>query len=172
MTTAASDRQHDSEVRKGWIRDARRRKVWQLDPVALQVLQHREPIDRDTLSRILGEKGVGLSKLERGAMITCLIVIAAFIATVAGKYMLGTSPFDMLKRAGPTIYIFILPFIMWGHARKNRIDSIATAMLKHRRCPHCGYDLNGLPVSATDGATVCSECGCAWIVEQPATPSS
>jgi transcription initiation factor TFIIIB Brf1 subunit/transcription initiation factor TFIIB len=35
-------------------------------------------------------------------------------------------------------------------------------MLKHRRCPHCGYDIRGLPVDPQDGATVCPECGCAW----------
>jgi transcription initiation factor TFIIIB Brf1 subunit/transcription initiation factor TFIIB len=35
-------------------------------------------------------------------------------------------------------------------------------MLKHLRCPHCGYDLRGLAADPEDGATVCPECGCAW----------
>jgi hypothetical protein len=38
-------------------------------------------------------------------------------------------------------------------------------MLKHRRCPHCGYDLRLLPIDSNDGATVCPECGCAWSLD-------
>ena len=38
-------------------------------------------------------------------------------------------------------------------------------MLQHRRCPHCGYDLRGLPPDPHDRAVVCPECGCAWGVE-------
>jgi ribosomal protein S27AE len=37
-------------------------------------------------------------------------------------------------------------------------------MLEHRRCPHCGYDLRGLPDESNDGATICPECGSAWIL--------
>ena len=40
--------------------------------------------------------------------------------------------------------------------------NVMAAMLKHLRCPHCGYDIRELPVDPKDGATVCPECGCAW----------
>ena len=36
--------------------------------------------------------------------------------------------------------------------------------IEHLRCPYCGYDIRGLPVDPSDGATVCPECGCAWRV--------
>ena len=39
---------------------------------------------------------------------------------------------------------------------------IRRAMLNHLRCPHCGYDIRGLPTDPEDGVTVCPECGCAW----------
>ncbi len=39
-------------------------------------------------------------------------------------------------------------------------------MLKHHRCPQCGYDIRLLPADAADGATVCPECGCAWRLEE------
>jgi hypothetical protein len=39
-------------------------------------------------------------------------------------------------------------------------------MLKHRRCPHCGYDLSNLPTDPEDGVTGCPECGCAWMLEE------
>jgi hypothetical protein len=38
-------------------------------------------------------------------------------------------------------------------------------MLKFRRCPHCGYDLRLLPADPADSATVCPECGCAWLID-------
>ena len=41
-------------------------------------------------------------------------------------------------------------------------------MLKHLRCPHCGYDIRGLPTAPEDVATECPECGCAWRLEDEA----
>jgi hypothetical protein len=40
-------------------------------------------------------------------------------------------------------------------------------MIRFRRCPHCGYSLQGLPVDPADGATVCPECACAWRLDDP-----
>ena len=81
MPEVISGTRQTRDLHKGWIRDARRRRVKQLDPVALQLLQRREPIERNALKCILGEKGIGLSKLERGSMIACLVLVAAFIIT-------------------------------------------------------------------------------------------
>jgi uncharacterized Zn finger protein (UPF0148 family) len=36
------------------------------------------------------------------------------------------------------------------------------SVLEHRHCPHCGYDIHGLPPDEADGTTLCPECGCAW----------
>jgi hypothetical protein len=136
--------------------------VTQLDPVALHVLQRHEPIERDALTRIIGERGVGLSRLEKGTLIAALILIVGFVSVLIGRHLAGAPWGFLLKRSVPMFYLLLLPFIVWGGARKKRISKIAAAMLKHDRCPHCGYDLTGLPADATDGATVCPECGCAW----------
>jgi hypothetical protein len=50
----------------------------------------------------------------------------------------------------------------WRSGRRARAKRIHEIMLRHFRCPHCGYDIRGLPVAPEDGATVCPECGCAW----------
>lgn len=42
---------------------------------------------------------------------------------------------------------------------------VAAAMLEHRHCPHCAYDIRGLPVDTEDGAVVCPECGSAWRID-------
>ena len=49
-----------------------------------------------------------------------------------------------------------------GWPRRKRLRRVCRTMLKHLRCPHCGYDLRLLPVDGADGATVCPECGGAW----------
>jgi hypothetical protein len=58
----------------------------------------------------------------------------------------------------------------WRSGRKARAKLVCAVMLKHLRCPHCGYDIRGLPSSPDDGATICPECGSAWRLEdmQPA----
>ena len=56
-------------------------------------------------------------------------------------------------------------FIPWIVSRQARSKRIQFAMLKFRRCPHCGYDIRLLPADPTDGATVCPECGCAWLID-------
>ena len=151
------------------IKDARGRKVTQLDPVKLYVLRRTEPIERRVLAAIVAEKGIRMTPLEKGAMILSLVLLAALITTLAVKLLGGESWANLARRMVPTFYIFIWPFIVWGGTRASRFGKVAPAMLKHRRCPHCGYDLRGLPVDADVDATVCPECGCAWRLPPPAT---
>jgi hypothetical protein len=49
----------------------------------------------------------------------------------------------------------------WRSGRRARAERVCATMLRHLRCPHCGYDIRGLPTAPEDGATVCPECGCA-----------
>jgi hypothetical protein len=136
--------------------------VTQLDPLALFVLQRSGPIERPVLAAIVAEKGIRMTRLEKGAMILSLILLLALIVTVIFKLLGGDSWSHLIRRMVPTFYLFIWPFIVWGGMRASRFGKIAAAMLRHRRCPHCGYDLRNLPVNDADGATVCPECGCAW----------
>jgi len=103
-----------------------------------------------------------MTRLEKGAMILSLVLLAALIVTVTIKLLGGDSWSHLLRRMVPTFYLFIWPFIVWGGTRASRFGKIVPAMLKHHRCPHCGYDIRGLPADESDGATVCPECGCAW----------
>ncbi len=150
------------QAQKGHITDARGRRVSQLDPLALHLLHRNETIERDTLAKIVREKGIDPNKLEKISVVTVLLCIVAAIVILIVKYLAAKQWGVILKESVPMIYIFIWPFVAWGHLRKKRFGSIAAAMKKHLRCPHCGYDLRDLPVDENDGATVCPECGCAW----------
>ncbi len=71
---------------------------------------------------------------------------------------------------------FIAPnlfFVVWIPAayvqrRRSRRQRVTAIMLKHRRCPHCGNSLLGLPVDPTDGATICPGCTGAWRLDDAA----
>jgi hypothetical protein len=130
------------QPRQGRIRDARDRVVTQLDPVTMHLLRRHELIEADVLRAIVKEKGVEIGPAES-------IVMKDF----------GTGPF---ARSASVVYFSIVPWVFWFGLKRARFGRIAAAMLKHGRCPHCGYSLEGLTPDAADGATVCPECGCAW----------
>ncbi|MHC4126988.1 MAG: TFIIB-type zinc ribbon-containing protein [Planctomycetota bacterium] len=144
------------------IKDARGRKVTQLDPVALHLLRRHEPIDAKTLGAIAAEEGVWINRLERVALILVFLMILALVGFAAALLVQGTPWGEIVRRIGTTLYLFVWPFIVWGTLKHRRWGKIPAAMLKHFRCPHCGYDLRGLDADPEDGATVCPECGCAW----------
>jgi hypothetical protein len=148
--------------RTSHTKDARGRRVSQLDPVALHLLRRQVPIDADTLEAITSEKGVRITTLERGALALGILSMLALLGFAAALLVQGTSWGGIARRLGPTTYLFVWPFIVWGTLKRRRWGKIPAAMLRHSRCPHCGYDLRGLPVDPGDGATVCPECGCAW----------
>jgi hypothetical protein len=151
--------------RSGRVRDARDHTVTQLDPVALCLLHEHSVIDADTLRAIVGEKGVRVTGKERaaltGGLLGALLVVSLFAyALFTGD--IHDAPFA--KSAG-LLYLCSLPWIIWFAIKRKRFGHVAAAMLKHTRCPHCGYDLRMLPVDPVDRATVCPECGCAWLLE-------
>ncbi len=157
----------DQRPHKGRIRDANGRRVTQLDPVALHLLHRHELIDREALTNILEEKGVGLSKFEKCALIFTLVLIVALISVFVGKSLSGIPWWPLRKRFIPVVmYIFLYPFIVWRHVKKKRLSNIASAMLKHNRCPHCGYNLTGLPIIEAVGTIICPECGGAWNLKE------
>ena len=145
----------------GRINDARGRKVEQLDPFVLYLLRQHDVIDADALQAIANEKGVRPTRVERAALIGGLCGALLAISFLTHALITG----DIRDAPFPTGLIFLccLPWIMWYNInKKKRFGKVAAAMLKHLRCPHCGYDIRGLPIDPEDGATVCPECGCAW----------
>ncbi len=156
------------------IRDARGKKVTQLDPVEMRLLRRHDTISPDVLKSMADEIGIGWSKRIRVVFIfstVCLILFALEI-TIA-------SIADAIKgaRTIPIPIFFMLPCVcigpvsIWFGTRAARFKRIHRVMLAHLRCPHCGYDLTGLPVDDSDGTTVCPECGCAWMLNMAPAPN-
>ena len=71
---------------------------------------------------------------------------------------------DIRNAPFPTglLYLCALPWMIWYGIKRKRFGNVAAAMVKHLRCPHCGYDIRLLSTDPTDDATICPECGCAW----------
>lgn len=149
----------------GHIKDARRRMVTQLDPIAMHFLRQHDVIEADLLAAIANEKGVRIARKERAA----LIVAVGALLTVASLFLyevltgsFGSAP---LAQSASLVWFSIIPWLIWMGIKRARFGKVAAAMLEYLRCPHCGYDLRLLPTDPEDGATVCPECGCAWRLE-------
>jgi hypothetical protein len=142
--------------------------VTQVDPVALYLLRQHDVIDAEALRAIANENGVRIKGGERAALITgicaALLVIGLFThALITGD--IADAPFA--KSAG-LLCLCSIPWTVWYVIKRRRFGHVCAAMLGHRRCPHCAYDIRELPTDPTDGATVCPECGCAWKLANPA----
>ena len=148
-----------------WIKDARGRKVAQFDPVAMQLLRQYDVIDADALRQIAHEKGVGIRSQERIFLIVGVVGAISVIGLFSYEGIFGGLRDAGFAKTSGLLYLCAAPWILWHLVRLSRRDSITAAMLKHLRCPHCGYDLRLLPPDAGDNATVCPECGCAWKLE-------
>ena len=151
------------------VKDARGRRVTQLDPIGMYLLRQHGVIEADVLRAITREKGLEITGWERVLLVVgvtgALLVISLFThAFFTGD--IGDAPF---AKSSSLVFMCGIPWLMWHNIRKARFRKVAAAMLKHLRCPHCGYDIRGLPTDSTDGATVCPECGCAWRLDSPAT---
>jgi hypothetical protein len=165
-TTTKTPKSDISPPTSGPIRDARGRKVTQLDPVALQWLRQYEVIDREVLLAITHERGISISTAERVALVVTCVEVLAVVALLTHSVLtnkFGSAPF---ARMSSLCFFVFLAWVVWLGAKKKRFAHIAAAMLKYRRCPHCGYDLRSLPPDPADGNTVCPECGCAWKLDQ------
>jgi len=150
----------------GRIKDARGRSVRELDPVVMHLMHRPGIIPQDTLGDIAKDIGFGTTKGVRIAFwgwivcLVCLVIALAILLTRLANGAITTRRF--IVSLVPYCGIWTSFFGFWIGARNNRHKRIGSIMLKYLRCPHCGYDIRGLPVDPSDGATVCPECGCAW----------
>lgn len=156
------------------IRDARGRSVSQLDPVVLCALHRHEVIEADALEQIVNDLEPGTVQWYRRMILVIpgLIVLAAagcgllyYFSDPAARQDLVSSLTNPALIVPGLVCCFLVP---WITAREARFKRVGSVMLNHRRCPHCGYNLHGLPVAPNDGATVCPECGCAWRLDDAA----
>jgi hypothetical protein len=157
------------------ICDARGREVELLDPMKLHLLRRPGAIESDVLDRIVNEVEPGMARMRPFALyaaVACFVLgVAVFLVSVA---MGGGSAWSDLgsELTNPAVYVSSLAMVVWlpwmvVHQKRKRCGRVSAAMIKFRRCPHCGYSLQGLPVDPSDGATVCPECACAWRLDDP-----
>ncbi len=158
---------------KGRIKDARGRKVTPLDPVRLHLLNQRSIIPAETL-RSMADQILPGARRQR---LILVLIAASTVLFIAGGTILYFSYFSTWTGFDPvsvTIHVVQVgvilsgPLLAFRMARAKYANRIALAMLEYRCCPHCGYDIRGLPVDPADGATVCPECGCAWTLSASA----
>jgi hypothetical protein len=152
------------------IVDARGRRVSQLDPVSMHILRRHDVIDADTLRAIAREIGPATSKatlrwfwIFQTLPILCLPLFFVWVFFIKG----GRDPVAVALWS--TILVCLVIGI-WGFctsARRKRFHRVRDAMLRHGRCPHCGYDLKGLSADPGDESLACPECGCAWNLASP-----
>jgi len=163
------DSEQNRPKRARHIRDARGRKVTQLDPVAMHLLRRHDVIEAETLRAIANEKGVRVTAWERAALIVAVLALVAVCGLFVTELILGgLTDAAYAKHASVVFYVLML-WMTWCIIRRLRFGHVKAAMLRHGRCPHCGYDLKNLAVDERDGATVCPECGCGWKLSDEAT---
>jgi len=152
------------------IKDARGRTVSQLDPFTLHLMRRHEIIPPEALDKITSEIGFGLQKGPRILFIVSLVCVLICLSAIGVKCvgMIVGGSFSLrglLRGISPFTGVWVGPVILWLGAYHIRFQRTAKVMLEHLRCPHCGYDLRGLPASSDDGLTTCPECGCAWLLK-------
>lgn len=152
------------------FKDARGRPVSRLDPVKLHLLNQPSIIPAETL-RSMADQIMPGARRQRFFQVLC--VALGFLVIVSGNivYFRYFSSWKGLDPVNTTIYVIQVvvilsgPFLAYRLAKAKYVSRVASVMLDHRHCPHCGYDLRGLPRNPEDGVTVCPECGCAWMLE-------
>ena len=157
------------------ICDARGRVVTQLDPMKLHLLRRPGAIESDVLDRIVDDVEPGMARMRPFvlyALVACFVLgVGVFLVSVALEG--GSAWSDLVSTlTNPAIYVPNLAVVIWlpwmfVHQKRKRCGRVSAVMIKFRRCPHCGYSLQGLPVDPNDGATVCPECACAWRLDDP-----
>jgi len=154
----------------GNIKDARDREVSQLDPVIMHMARKHDVIPRESLEVIARKIGFGMTKANQitlWATVLCVVSLGIALTILLVRYFNGAINLGKLIRSLlPFGCLWLAPLGFWMGTSSVRFQRITKIMLEHQHCPHCGYDLRGLPVDSDDGATICPECGCAWMLSR------
>ena len=154
------------------LTDARGRSVALLELPATRPGGRPAAISPRTRRAIVREAGVGLTGTGRLLVLVGLLLLAVVLLghalSVTWGLVTGARP-QLGHLAGdgtPLAYLWITPFVIWMAMCRPHVSRLGRALLRRRRCPHCGRDLRGLPAEAEDHATVCPECRCAWRLDE------
>ncbi|HNO79871.1 MAG TPA: zinc ribbon domain-containing protein [Phycisphaerae bacterium] len=154
-------------VKHGRTKDARGRTIHQIDPVKMHLLHQHSIVPSDTLRSMSDALIPGIRKQQLAsilcALFTLLFVVGGTVVyfTYFGTWK-GLDPVSFSIHIVQAVVIISGPIIVFRMAKTKYAARITEVILEHRHCPHCGYNLRGLPIDAHDGATVCPECGSAW----------
>lgn len=140
----------------------------QLDPVLLHLRREHTIIPAAPLGEMAERIGFGMTRANRitfwaGLLgLLCLVIGAGILSVrlVHGAISLRRFIGSLI----PFSAVWVTLFAFWMGTRGTRFQRVKTVMLGCGYCPHCGYDLHGLDPDANDGATVCPECGSAWVL--------
>lgn len=163
----------DPLPRHARITDARGRELRQLDPVALYHLHRPGPFEAAELKAIVTEIAEGIPKRLRvgmGLAVLYFVLLGTLLlALIIEAFVTGHLPTPLHPRNLAIVLLAVWPVILWSQSRRGRVRRTSAVLARWRRCAHCGYDLAGLAANPTDGATVCPECGAAWMLAAPET---
>jgi|GEM_PF-1230429 len=161
----------ENRTRRGAVVDGRGRSVKPLDPVGLHLLRRHDVIPAPLLRQIAldvdpkwTKYGYFIILLNLSAWLLCSGGIAAYMLFRSGNSI--WDPVPLLILAVQFVLMFGSMVGMWYAARKMRFPYFVRALLKHKRCASCGYDLQGL-AAHNDGSVACPECGSFWLLTAP-----
>ncbi len=170
------EEQQDSKPRKGRIKDARGRTIRQIDPILTHSLHLSSGLNPAAMESLLNDLERGLAKQLTWRTYLLRILLGLGVAATAFfiLWLIGDANFHAaLEKVLKSEFAIYLPLVIGAFAgrlilaRRRHGRRVLQLLLKHRLCPHCGYDLRDLPVDPDDGATICPECGCAWRLSEP-----
>ena len=150
------------------------RSVKGLDPVRAYLLKLRTPMPADTLRAVAEEI---LPGVRRQRLTQIGIVVFGFVFVFGGNYVYfrfvstwkGLDPVLVSIYALQVLVMLSGPILAFRMARRRYASRIGQTLLKYRHCPHCAYDIRGLPTHEATGTTICPECGCAWHINDANT---
>ncbi len=157
------------------IVDARGRETTQLDPLRMHLMPRRGAIEPRELEQIVESIVPGRARcrpLALVALVLGVLFLGGFGAAVllegrvAWKDLVSTLTNPAIL--APSLAGIVFLPVWLARRRRAQRHRVTAVLLKHRRCPHCGYGLTGLPVDPADGATVCPQCAAAWRLDDPA----
>ncbi len=154
----------EREMRGGYAAtDARQQPVSVLDPIRMFLLWQRNPIPTELLAAVPRELVPGLRRAWRLQFWVLLLMMSGGFSIGLLYMRFSAAPLHeyLYLLPGLALYLIALASIWYGF-RMRRLEHVKDVLLRHLRCPHCGYDLRMLPVDTADGATICPECGHAW----------
>ncbi len=145
------------------LTDARQRAVSVLDPIRMHLLRQHNPIPAELLAAITRDLVPGLRRGWRVRLwVLLLMTVGGFGLGLLYMWVSGSLLSDYLYSLPGLVLAVIALASIWYGFRLTRLRHVRDVLLRHLRCSHCGYDLQGLPTDPEDGVTVCPECGCAW----------